>query len=35
MLPNTASTIAISAILSGLALIGGGGYLVYKKYQKA
>ena len=34
-IPDTASTIAIIGVIAGLALVGGGGYLIYKKYKKA
>ena len=34
-IPDTGSTIAIIGVVAGLALIGGGGYLVYKRYKKA
>ena len=33
--PNTGSTIAIASIITGIALVSGGGYFVYRKYKKA
>ena len=31
--PNTGSVIAISTIVGGLLLIGGGSYVIYRKYK--
>ena len=33
--PNTASTIAIASVITGIVLVGAGGYLVYRRYNKA
>lgn len=34
-IPNTASVITVTGIVLGIALIGGGSYLIYRRYKKA
>ena len=34
-IPNTASVITITGIVLGVSLIGGGSYLIYRRYKKA
>ena len=33
IVPNTGSTIAFISIIGGIALIGGGGYAIYRRYK--
>ncbi len=33
--PDTGSNVAILGIASGIALVGVGGYFIYRKYKKA
>ena len=33
IVPNTGSTIAFLSIIGGIALIGGGGYAIYRRYK--